>query len=59
MPNRIVFSTPENLPIATMNENDFNEIESWYVRKDREFYLAYGFSLDAKIIEEYMISVAY
>ena len=59
LPNRIVFSTPENLPIATMNENDFTEIESWYERKDREFYLSYGFSLDAKVIEEYMISVAY
>ena len=57
--NRVVLSTPDNLPIATMNDNDFNEIESWYERKERVFYLSYGFSLDAKVIDEKLISVAY
>jgi hypothetical protein len=59
LPNRIVLSTPENLPIGTLSTNDFTELEQWYERKDRTNNLAYGFSLDSKVLEEYMIVVAY
>jgi hypothetical protein len=58
-PNRIVFTIPENIPVGTLNDNDFNELETWYERKDRTNYIAYGFSLDSKLLEEYMAVVAY
>jgi hypothetical protein len=59
LPNRIVLSVPGNLPIGTLSENDFDEIEQWYERKDRTNNLAYGFSIDSKVLEGYMIVVGY
>jgi hypothetical protein len=58
-PNRILFTVPENIPIGTLNEDDFDELEIWYEKKERENNMAFGFSLDAKLLEEYMAVVAY
>ena len=59
LPNRIVFTTPNNIPVGTLNEADFADIESFYVQKDRKSYIGYGLQLDAKLIEEELIVVAY
>ena len=59
LPNRVLFTIPANIPIMTLNENDFTALEAWYERKDRTFYMSYGFSLDAKVLEEGMIVAAY
>jgi hypothetical protein len=59
LPNRIVFTTPANIPVGTLNEADFADIESFYVQKDRKSYIGYGLQLDAKVIEEQLIVVAY
>ena len=59
LPNRIVFSTPENLPIGTLDEGEFKSLNVWYENKDRKVYLENIFSLDAKVLEEYLITVAY
>jgi hypothetical protein len=59
LPNRVVLTVPENKPIGTLNESDFDELEIFYDQKERQFYMGYGFSLDAKLLEEYRIVVAY
>ncbi len=59
LPNRIVASIPENMPVGTLNEKDFDDIEVWYNQTARMNYMAFGFSLDSKVIEEDMIVVAY
>jgi len=59
LPHRIVFTVPNNIPLGTLNESDFTELEQWYNIDDRENKTAYGFTLDAKELEEYMITVAY
>lgn len=59
IPNRIVLTVPANIPVATLNENDFTELEMWYDQDNRQNKLAYGFSLDSKVLEEYMIVVGY
>ena len=59
LPNRILLSTPANLPIATLNDGDFTEMEVFYDQKLRELNMGMGFSLDAKVIEEYMAVAAY
>lgn len=59
LPHRIVFTVPNNIPLGTLNENDFDELEQWYNIDDRENKTAYGFTEDAKVLEEYMITVAY
>lgn len=57
--NRVVLTVPENTPIGTLNENDFTTMEAWYEKKERQNYMAYGGTLDAKVLEGYMIVVAY
>ena len=59
LPHRIVFTMPSNLPIATLNEDDMTTLESWYNQDERVNKVAYGFSLDAKVIDEKLIVVAY
>lgn len=59
LPHRIVFTMPSNLPIATLNEDDMSTLESWYNQDERVNKVAYGFSLDAKVIDEKLIVVAY
>ena len=59
LPHRIVFTVPYNTPLGTLNENDFTELEQWYNRDDRVNKTAYGFTLDSKVLEEYMIVVGY
>lgn len=59
LPNRVVLTVPENTPIGTLNENDFDNIEAWYNKDERKNKMAYGFTIDAKVLEGYMIVVAY
>ncbi len=59
IPNRIVLTVPDNIPVGTLNENDMDEVEAWFEKKERQSYMAYGYTLDAKLLEEYMIAVAY
>lgn len=59
LPNRIVFTMPANIPVATLNEDDMTTLESWYNQDERVNKVAYGFSLDAKVIDEKLITVAY
>lgn len=58
-PHRIVFSVPDNLPIGTLSQDDFDELEQWYDRDSRTNKTAYGFTEDSKLLEEYMAIVAY
>lgn len=58
-PNRVILTVPANIPVGTLNENDMSDIDVWYEKKERQNYAAYGFTLDAQFLEEYMIIVAY
>jgi hypothetical protein len=59
LPNRAVLTMPANIPVGTLNKDQLTEIEQWYEKKDRTNNFAYGFSLDSKVLEEYLIIVAY
>lgn len=59
LPNRALLTVKENIPIGTDNEDDFTSLEMWYEKKERNNYMAYGFTLDAKLLEEYLAVVAY
>ena len=59
LPHIVILSTPENLRLHTLNENDFADIESWYNRDERKQKLAYGLTLDATVVQEHLVSVAY
>ena len=58
-PHRALLTTPDNIPVATLNEGDFTEMEAFYDQIKRENYMAYGFTLDAQLLEGYMAVAAY
>lgn len=58
-PHRAYMATPDVLPMATTNIDDFGKLESEYVWKDRKSYVRFDFAIDAKVIRPDMISVAY
>jgi hypothetical protein len=59
LPNRIVFTTPSNIPVGTLDAGEFKELGVWYDKTARKVYTENIFSLDAKVLETYLISVAY
>lgn len=59
LPYRIFFVAPANIPVATLAEEDFGEIESWYEKADKTNYTRFGFTLDAKLVDEKLAVVAY
>ena len=58
-PSRAILTVPTNIPIATLNENDMAELESFWYQKDRVNITSYGYTLDAKVLEPKMIEVAF
>lgn len=58
-PNRVVLTVPNNIPVGTLNQSDFDELEIFYDKIARNNYMSYGFSLDSKMLEGYMIVTAY
>lgn len=59
LPNRAILTVPENLIIGTLTEGDISEVEAFYDKITRQFYMAYGFTMDTQVAEHYMIEVAY
>lgn len=59
LPHRIAYTTPSNIPIGTLDQKEFKELSVWYDKTDRKVYTENIFSLDAKVLEDYLISVAY
>lgn len=58
-PTRIVFTTKSNLGVATLNTEDFTTIDSWYSKDDRQNKTTYGFTIDAKVLDETLATVAW
>lgn len=58
-PHRAILTVPYNLPVITSDEGSMTEIKSFYWAKDRVHYFDVAYRLDAKLLEEYMIIVAY
>ena len=58
-PHRAVLTTPANIAIGTLSEDDFDEIDAFYDKTDKKSYLDIALSLDAKFLETYMAVAAY
>ena len=58
-PHKILLTVADNIPVATLNNNDFTKMEAFYDQIKRENYMAYGFTLDAQVLEGYMAVAAY
>lgn len=59
LPHRALLTTPQNIPVGTLSEEDFEEFDSFYDKKSKTNNLDIAFSLDAKFLEDYMAVAAY
>lgn len=59
LPHRVVFTVKENLAVGTENDEEFTNLESWYNQDDRVNKVAFGFTLDAKVLDPESVVVAY
>jgi len=58
-PHRAVLTTPMNIPVGTLSEDDLSKLESFYDQTLKTNFIDYEYFLDAKFGEDYMASVAY
>lgn len=58
-PHRALMTVKANIPIATLNDGDFDEMKAKYEEYERFAWFAYGFTLDAQVLEGYMAVAAY
>lgn len=59
LPHRAVLMTKENFQIGTEEESNFGEFDAWYNKDAKEYNVDIAFNIDAKIIEDYKVMVAY
>ena len=58
-PHRIIFTTPSNIPVATLSTDDLTNLKSFYYGFGQSNVVDVAFSLDAKHLESYMTVGAY
>ena len=58
-PHRAVLTTPNNIPIATLSEDDLDSLTSHYDQTLKVNILDFSYFLDAKFGESHMASAAY
>ncbi len=59
LPHRAVMLTRENTQIGTEAESTFSEFNIFYDQKSEKNYLRTKYDVDAKIIEDYLVQLAY
>ena len=58
-PHRALMTVPANIPVGTLSEDDLENLESWYEKKDKSNIVDFAYFLDAKHLVSYMTTVAY
>lgn len=59
LPHRALLTTPDNIPVGTTSESDFETLESFYDQYRKSNITDVAFSLDTKFLETYMAVAAY
>lgn len=59
LPHRILFANPENLRVGTEEESTLSEYKIWFSEDDDKVYVKFQFEIDAKVILDYEVQLAY
>lgn len=59
IPHRIVLTVASNIPVGTLAQGDFGTLEAFYDMYHKVNVIDGVYSLDAKLLEDYLTSVAY
>lgn len=58
-PHRAVLLTKDNMQIGTEAVGTLSEIDAFYDKKDKTNYVDTAYAIDAKVIEDYLVQLAY
>ncbi len=59
LPHRAILTSKENIPVGTVSEDDLNNLDSFYDKKDKKNYIDFDLKLDVKHLLDYMTVAAY
>ena len=59
LPHRAILTTKANLAFGTEEEGNLSEVDVFFDKKDKKTYFDFGANLDAKVLQDYMVQVAY
>lgn len=58
-PHRAILTVKDNIQIGCEEESNLAELDPFYDKKSKKFIVDFGFNLDAKVVEDYMVQLAY
>lgn len=58
-PHRAVFTTKKNLMIGVEETSNISDLDPFYDKKDKKYYVDYAYNLDALVARDYLVMVAY
>lgn len=58
-PHRAVLTTKSNLQIGVEETSDLTDLDPFYDKKGKRYYVDYAFNLDAKVAFDHLVMVAY
>jgi hypothetical protein len=59
VPHRAVMTTKANIALGVDASSALGDIDQWFERKDKTTNFRGGYKMDAKVLEDYMVSLAY
>lgn len=59
LPHRIAMYAKDNVKVGTEEESTFSEVDIFYDKKDKKTYFDFQLDIDAKVIEDYLVQLAY
>ena len=57
--HRLVFTLPNNLVLATLDAEGIDNLEVFYEQKERKMAIGFGYTLDAILLDEKLVAVAF
>lgn len=58
-PHRAVLTTMDNLAIGIDTVGSLAELDAWYSKDDNKYYVRTGVNMDVKVLDDYLVQVAY
>ena len=59
LPHRAVFTTKSNIPVGTLSDADLTKLDVFYDKTLKTNIMDAAYTIDAKLLEEYMVVAAY
>jgi hypothetical protein len=59
LPHRILMYDKNNIGVGTEGDGNFSELDIFYWKKDKKVYFDFMFQFDVKVLENYLVQMAY